>query len=247
MKKIITLFLTFTSLILITGCSDEKGADPTPDNNSMEFASCRIMRTDRENFASRIYTYNDEGKLVSFSNGSSLYEYFYNPGKVIIKWHSYGELQRTGNVDLNGDGFATHIEEVFENGVTPKRITDFVYNDKNQLIKKTQRNEGSVNEIITVYQWQNGNMVSESNPDLSDMTKYTYTTNLTQPAEWFNTINLDRGYRTVMTKNRVKTVQLPHITYTHLYSEDTSGLIKSITVTDTDGGSYTRTYTYGCD
>lgn len=241
-------FCVLVSMILFSACSDE--GDATPDDNEVvgEFMNCRITLIERENFSDDVYTYNDDGRLIAFDGGSRDYEYSYSGNTTTIKYYSYGELQRTETVTNNDAGFAISIKAVYENGVTPTRFTNFEYDDNNQLVKKTVKDEGNTDEDHTVYQWLDGNMVAETDLDDDDMTTYTYSSDPTQPAEWFNVINLDRGYVTIRNKNRVSKITNPNgTTFSHSYNEDDNGRIEAVTISPSNSSPYTKNYSYECD
>jgi hypothetical protein len=236
------------SIIAFVSCDDEEA---TPEeNNEMigEFMNCRITVITRENFADDVFTYDDNGKLIGFVDGNASYEYTYNGNTTIVKYYYNDELQRTETVANNDSGFATHVVAVYESEATPTRTTDYQYDDKNQLVKKIVKNQGSDDEDVTVYEWVDGNVVSETEVDDDDVTTYTYLSELTQPAEWFNELNLGRGYVTIRTKNRVNKITTPSgTTYVHSYDEDDNGRIETIAIAPSNNPTYFKEFTYECD
>jgi hypothetical protein len=235
-------------IIVLAACGDDGEVNPEKNEVLGEFMNCRITLMERENFSDDIYTYNNDSKLIAFDGGSATYEYSYAGKITTIKYYSYGELQRTETVTNNDAGFATQIKAVYENGITPTRFTDFEYDGNNQLVKKTVKDEGDTDEDHTVYQWFEGNMVAETDMDDDDVTTYTYTSDLTQPAEWFSVINLERGYVTIRNKNRVSKITNPNgTTFTHSYNEDDTGRIEAVTISPSNNDPYTKEYSYECD
>lgn len=237
------------SVLFITACSeDSEPATPENQETPGEFMTCRITSIARENFDDHTYTYNDAGKIISHVFGNSSYEYSYNGKITTIKWYYQGELQRTETVTNNDAGFAVSIKAEYENDFTPTRYTTFEYDGKNQLARKSAKDEGNTNENHTVYQWVEGNMVAESDPDQDNMITYNYSSKLTQPAEWFNEINLERGYVTIRNKNRLSKITNPNgTTYTHSYDEDDDGRIEAVTISPSNNNSYTKHYSFSCD
>ena len=249
LKVVTPYLLLLTTTLLVASCSDDSNPQAPPENNPVgEFMNCRIVKMERENFDDRIYIYNGDGKLTFHDASNASYEYSYNGSITTIKYYYSEELQRTETVTNNSAGFATHIEAVYENGITPTKLTDFEYDDKNQLIKSTVKNEGETDEDHTVYQWLDGNMIAETDLDDDDLTTYVYSSDLTQPAEWFNQINLERGYVTIRNKNRLTKITVPSgTTYTHSYNENDDGRIESLTIKPSDSNPYTKKFTYECD
>lgn len=236
------------SIIAFIACDDE-GATPE-DNNEVtgEFMNCRITKITRDNFADDVFTYDDNGKLIGFVDGNASYEYTYNGNTTVVKYFYSDDLIRTETVTNNDAGFATHVVAVYESDATPTRTTEYQYDDKNQLVKKIVKDEGSDDEDVTVYEWVDGNLVSETELDDDDVTTYTYLSDLTQPAVWFNELSLGRGYAMVKTKNRLEKITTPNgVTFVHSYSEDDSGLIEMIVIAPSNNSPYFKEFSYECD
>lgn len=248
MKNKVIWALFVIGCAMFNGCSGDD-SDVTPDPQAGgEFDHCRLIQSDRLNFSSHLFTYDDQGRVIKHESGANLYEVTYAADEIVVKKYSSGDLERTETVKVNSAGMAIHVEAVYENGVTPKRTTDFEYDGQGQLVKKTESNAGNPTQYHTVYQWHDGNLVAESEPDLSDMTKYTYNSEPSQPADWFHQLNLERGYATIKTKNRLTSTTVPHgVVYARSYKEDDKGLIKSVTVSPSDRDTYTETFTYDCE
>lgn len=249
MNKFATSVLLIAGVALFNGCGgDDKTPSPQQPGGIGEFENCRVIRTDRQNFDSHLYEYDQQGRIVKHTFSDREFEVSYNANGLVARRYYKGKLTSTENVAVNSAGLASSVEIMYENARTPKKFIDFEYNAEGKLFKKTEKDEGDTHENHTVYQWYEGNMVAESKPDLSRMTKYTYNNNLVQPAEWFGSNKRDRGYEIIRNRNRVRSIEDPDgVIYSHAYSEDDSGLIMSITISPSGGNPYTKRFTYDCD
>jgi hypothetical protein len=237
------------SFFLLLACSD-KNSDPQPaleNPGSRKFDNCRVVSAARENFKTVYYEYDDQLRLTLTTNEESYKaEYSYSGNQITIKTYSYGDLATTLTITTNDSGLPLQAVKVYANGVLKTTTTLYEYNDKEQLVKTSETREGSVSVNHTIFQWQDGNMVAESEPDGSKMTKYTYSDKENQPVDWFGEIGIDYGLRAIRNKNRVKTITIPNgDVFTHSYSENNDGLITSETI-DSPDYHYTQVYTHEC-
>ncbi len=240
--------LFFLMILCLVACSDE-GNEPGPDETSERmFENCRVTKSERENFSASVYTYEEQGRLKTYTRGESYAaEYTYGINVTTVKTYSYGDLATTLTVTTDENGFPLNYEKVHANGILKTETVTYQYDAKNQLVRIVKTTEGSTTEKHTVFQWHEGNMVAESEPDGTKMTKYTYGQEINQPADWFGEIGVDYGLRAIRNKNRLKTITDPDgDVFSHSYNEDDNGRIKSETITTPDI-TYTKHYTYECN
>lgn len=244
--EVSTTMVLLAALISLSGCSKDENVDPVIPAGG-EFFNCRIIQGSREGFAIKTYKYDDQGRITEFVNASSTFESTYSGNQQVINVYYAGDLSRVETVTLNDAGFAIVVEKDHQVASLDDERTTYEYNNQNQLLKRTVAYDGRTSETITVYQWVEGNLVAESRPDLTRMTKYTYTDKPDQPATWFSLNNTERGYKLIANKNRpASLIQEDGDVFTYSYNTKEDGLIESITTTTPDR-SYTETFLYECD
>ena len=249
MKKLASSFLYFMFLFA-AACSGDDEGDPQPggtDLGKRKFDNCRVLSSERQNFDTDYYEYDDQQRLKLHTNHNSYKaEYDYNGSQITLKTYSYDELSTTLTITVDGEGRPLQAVKVYANGVLKTETKTYQYDDKGQLVKTTVTKEGSTTEKHQVYQWLDGNMIAESEPDGDKMTKYTYSSKENQPVDWFGEIGIDYGLRAIRNKNRVATITLPDgDVFEHTYSEDSNGLVTARSIKTPDF-TYTENHTLEC-
>jgi hypothetical protein len=247
--KTIASSVLYCLFLFAVGCGD-KSDDPEPETNdplAREFENCRVVSSARTNFSTVVYEYDEQQRLKFMTNNETTsHEYSYNGNEITIKTYSHNDLQSTITVTTDDSGLPLQVVTKYANAVLKTGTKVYEYNDKKQLVKTMTSREGSTIVNHMVYQWIDGNMVAESEPDGSKLTTYTYTDDKNQPVDWFGEIGVDYGLRAIRNKNRVKTITIPNgDVFEHSYSEDSNGLITAMTVNSVDY-DYTNNYTHVC-
>ena len=243
-------YLFYLLFFFVASCSGDDEGEPQPGGNDLglrKFENCRVMSEARENFKTTYYEYDDQQRLkLQTNNESYRAEYDYNGSQITLKTYSYDELATTLTITVDGEGRPLQWVKVHANGVLKTETKIYEYDDKGQLVKTTVTYEGSTTEKHQVYQWLDGNMIAESEPDGSKMTKYTYSSKENQPVDWFGEIGVDYGLRAIRNKNRVATItDRDGDVFEHSYSEDSNGMVTSRTIKTPDI-TYTNEFTLEC-
>jgi hypothetical protein len=243
MKK--TLFAALVALLFVHCIKSDDDTNPTPPEETNPFANCLVTRTERDGFEPHIFSYDNQKRLIKhqYSGYENVLTY---SGNTIINTQTLdGNPHYKKTITTNDKGFATKIKLENPNGTWREEVYEY---DGTRVVKKSVTTNSSVSPKHTFYQWLDGNMVGETDPD-GDITSYTFNTDeLFQQGENAGIGELEVGYKIIRNKNRIKSIKSPSGTITnHSYSEDNQGKIIRRQVSSSSGSNYSEKILYTCN
>lgn len=240
-----TLFAALVALLFVHCSKSNDDTSTTSPEETIPFANCLVIRTEREGFEPHIFSYDAQKRLIKHQFAGYENILTYNGNTVINTQTLDGNPHYKRTITTNDKGFATNIKVEYPNNTWRDEVYEY---DGTRLIKKSTTTNSSVSPKHTYYQWTDGNMVAEIDQD-GDMTIYTFSADeLFQQGEYSGISELQAGYKLIRNKNRIKTIKSPSGTVTtHSYSEDDQGKITRRQVSSTNGANYSEKILYSCN
>ena len=207
--------------------------------------NCRVIQFDRQNSPTHFYEYDGQKRVIRHQFADYVNTISYALNVIENVQTNQGNPFVKYIITLNSDGFATNVKSEYPNNTWANDAFEY---DGPRAIKKTHTTSSSITQKHTLYQWLDGNMIAETAPD-GKITSYTFDTNEAfQYGDYHGFMELERSYKTVRNKNRVKSVKLPSgAVYSISYAEDDKGLVKSYNVTSGSSVNYTVSPKYNCN
>lgn len=169
--KSMTIIVMIASLISACRKGDNKGLDASSN------AVCKISRIIEHGTGDTIIiTYDNLGRIISFSGTTSTSIYSYSTNKTVINKMVDGDFFSRTTFNLNKEGLPTNARTEYDQ--TGSQWVNIVYEYQgNELSKSTTTSSDGNAPVQAKYTWSNGDMISVS--DGNEVTAFDY--DISQP------------------------------------------------------------------
>lgn len=217
--------------LLLLSCSSDEDSFPEPA------ANCRITSFVSAGGNPGTISYNSDGKIKSLVSGDNSSTFLYANNTIVINETDQGNFDSKTIVTLNEDELPVNIRRENNEAGTDWVNTMLEY-DGMQLSKTTRSTSGGGAGIVTMYTWENGNVLSYTNGNSTVSFEYYEEHPLQQGDLLHLSYYTSYGVSLLRNKNLVKSLDQSGGSLSNFdYEFDADGKIIRINTSSTSGNT----------
>ena len=230
-KIFIAAALVFITATTFYGC--KKANDRKPVCRIVTAAFTSLGKIER-------LSYNSDSKIGLITNGNLVTNFDYSGKLMIARLLDSGRFSKKDIITLNTDGLASNVRTENNPAGTNWINNAYEYNGQ-ELIRSVLTNSENNDSTISVYAWQDHNMISITSGGMVQKLEY-YKDMPTQKGDYFSFAQLLQGYEFVRNRNPLKSFAGATFTYEFNPAGNISALAISF-----PGSSNNISYEYQCN